>query len=70
LILGLTLAPDLGATTARGSAPRLAPPAVYGVALLVSDRATRTQHIPFGPLMIAGAFAVILAWHGAGSHFG
>jgi leader peptidase (prepilin peptidase)/N-methyltransferase len=43
---------------------------LYGGALLISGRATRKQHIPFGPFMIAGAFAVILAWHGAGSHFG
>jgi leader peptidase (prepilin peptidase)/N-methyltransferase len=35
---------------------------VYGVALLMSGRATRKQHIPFGPFMIAGAFLVILAW--------
>jgi leader peptidase (prepilin peptidase)/N-methyltransferase len=35
--------------------------AVYGVALLVSGRATRKQHIPFGPFMIAGAFLVVLA---------
>jgi leader peptidase (prepilin peptidase) / N-methyltransferase len=34
---------------------------VYGVALLMSGRATRKQHIPFGPFMIAGAFLVILA---------
>lgn len=39
---------------------------LYGGALLISGRATRKQHIPFGPFMIAGAFAVILAWHGAG----
>jgi leader peptidase (prepilin peptidase)/N-methyltransferase len=37
--------------------------ALYGVALLVSCRATRKQQIPFGPFMIIGAFAVILAWH-------
>jgi leader peptidase (prepilin peptidase)/N-methyltransferase len=37
--------------------------ALYGVALLVSGRATRKQQIPFGPFMIIGAFAVILAWH-------
>lgn len=36
--------------------------AIYGVALLASGRATRKQHLPFGPFMIAGAFAVILAW--------
>jgi leader peptidase (prepilin peptidase)/N-methyltransferase len=36
--------------------------AVCGVALLASGRATRKQHLPFGPFMIAGAFAVILAW--------
>ena len=32
----------------------------YGVALLVSGRATRKQHMPFGPFMIAGAFLAIL----------
>jgi hypothetical protein len=37
--------------------------------LLASGRATRKQHIPLGPFMIGGAFAVILAWHGAGSNF-
>lgn len=41
--------------------------AVYGIALLMSGRATRKHQIPFGPFMIAGAFAVILAWHFAGS---
>jgi len=41
--------------------------AVYGIALLISGHATRKQQIPFGPFMLAGAFAVILAWHGAGS---
>jgi leader peptidase (prepilin peptidase) / N-methyltransferase len=34
--------------------------AVYGIALLVSGRATRKQQIPFGPFMIAGAFLVII----------
>ena len=33
---------------------------VFGVALLASRRATRKQHIPFGPFMILGAFLVIL----------
>jgi len=42
---------------------------LYGAALLISGRATRKQHIPFGPFMIAGAFLVILAWHLVGSHF-
>jgi leader peptidase (prepilin peptidase) / N-methyltransferase len=36
--------------------------AVYGIALLASGRATRKQHIPFGPFTLAGVFAVILAW--------
>jgi leader peptidase (prepilin peptidase) / N-methyltransferase len=35
--------------------------AIYGIALLISGRATRKQKIPFGPFMIAGAFLVILA---------
>lgn len=36
--------------------------ALYGVALLVSGRATRKQQIPFGPFMLAGAFLAVLAW--------
>ena len=43
--------------------------AVYGITLLVTGRATRKQHIPFGPFMITGTFLIILAWPGAGSHF-
>src|SRR6266567_8271967 len=35
--------------------------AIYGIALLISGRATRKQQIPFGPFMIAGGFLVILA---------
>lgn len=35
--------------------------AIYGVALLISGRATRKQQIPFGPFMITGAFLIILA---------
>jgi leader peptidase (prepilin peptidase) / N-methyltransferase len=35
--------------------------AACGVTLLALHRATRKQHIPFGPFMLAGAFAVILA---------
>jgi leader peptidase (prepilin peptidase)/N-methyltransferase len=35
--------------------------AVYGIALLISGRATRKHQIPFGPFLIAGAFLVILA---------
>jgi leader peptidase (prepilin peptidase) / N-methyltransferase len=41
--------------------------AIYGVGLLVSRRAHRGQHIPFGPFMIAGAFLVLLASSAAGS---
>jgi leader peptidase (prepilin peptidase)/N-methyltransferase len=33
---------------------------LFAVTLLVSGRATRKQHIPFGPFMILGAFLVIL----------
>jgi leader peptidase (prepilin peptidase)/N-methyltransferase len=43
--------------------------AVYGIALLISGRATRKQQIPFGPFMIAGAFLVILAGAYVGSRF-
>jgi leader peptidase (prepilin peptidase)/N-methyltransferase len=35
--------------------------AVYGMALLISGRATRKHQIPFGPFMITGAFLVFLA---------
>jgi leader peptidase (prepilin peptidase)/N-methyltransferase len=35
--------------------------AVYGIALLISGRATRKHQIPFGPFMLAGAFLVVLA---------
>jgi leader peptidase (prepilin peptidase) / N-methyltransferase len=42
--------------------------AVYGIALLLSGRATRKQQMPFGPFMIAGAFLAILAWPAVGSH--
>ena len=41
--------------------------AIYGVGLLVSRRAHRGQHIPFGPFMIAGAFLALLASSAAGS---
>jgi len=33
---------------------------LYGIGLLLARRATRTQRIPFGPFMIAGAFLAIL----------
>jgi leader peptidase (prepilin peptidase) / N-methyltransferase len=35
--------------------------AVYGIALMMSGRATRKYQIPFGPFMITGAFLVMLA---------
>jgi leader peptidase (prepilin peptidase)/N-methyltransferase len=41
--------------------------AIYGIALLISGRATRKQQIPFGPFMITGAFLIILAGPLAGS---
>lgn len=34
--------------------------AVYSIALLATRRATREQHIPFGPFMIAGTFLALL----------
>ena len=40
--------------------------AVYGIALLISGRATRKHQIPFGPFMITGAFLVILTGHLSG----
>jgi leader peptidase (prepilin peptidase)/N-methyltransferase len=42
--------------------------AVTGIGLIVARRASRKSQIPFGPFMIAGALAVLLAV-GAGSHF-
>lgn len=36
--------------------------AAYGIVLLLAGRATRKQHIPFGPFLIIGAFAAMLAW--------
>jgi leader peptidase (prepilin peptidase)/N-methyltransferase len=33
---------------------------LFGIILLVSGRATRKQHIPFGPFLIAGAFLMFL----------
>jgi leader peptidase (prepilin peptidase)/N-methyltransferase len=33
---------------------------LYGIALLVSGRATPKQQFPFGPFMIAGAFLAVL----------
>jgi leader peptidase (prepilin peptidase)/N-methyltransferase len=41
---------------------------VFSVALILSGRATRKQQIPFGPFMITGAFLIILAAPGVGSH--
>jgi len=41
--------------------------AIYGIALMISGRATRKHQIPFGPFMITGAFLVLLAWYPAGS---
>ena len=41
--------------------------AIYGAGLLVSRRAHRGQHIPFGPFMVAGAFLALLASSAAGS---
>jgi leader peptidase (prepilin peptidase) / N-methyltransferase len=34
--------------------------AIYSIVLLASRRATRKQHVPFGPFMIVGAFLIIL----------
>lgn len=41
---------------------------LYGAALLAARRATRKQHIPFGPFMILGTFIVVLAGTVAGAH--
>jgi leader peptidase (prepilin peptidase)/N-methyltransferase len=34
--------------------------AITGIALIAARRASRKSHLPFGPFMLAGAFAVIL----------
>jgi leader peptidase (prepilin peptidase)/N-methyltransferase len=34
---------------------------LVGIVLLASGRATRKQHIPFGPFLIAGTFLVVLS---------
>jgi len=41
--------------------------AIYGAGLLVTRRAHRKQHIPFGPFMISGAFLALLAAATVGS---
>lgn len=41
--------------------------ALAGIGLIVARRATRKSQIPFGPFMIAGALAVLLAHGAAGS---
>ncbi|ANS70776.1 type IV peptidase [Streptomyces lincolnensis] len=39
--------------------------ALYGIALILAGRASRTSRIPFGPFLLAGAFAgVLLGSHG------
>ena len=35
--------------------------AVYGVALMIARKASRKTQVPFGPFMLAGALAAILA---------
>jgi prepilin signal peptidase PulO-like enzyme (type II secretory pathway) len=41
--------------------------AVAALALLATGRATRTSQIAFGPYMLAGALAVVIAFGAAGS---
>lgn len=37
--------------------------ALYGIALLVSGRATGKHQISFGTFMTVGAFLVLFTWH-------
>jgi leader peptidase (prepilin peptidase)/N-methyltransferase len=59
--LGTLLAWSGWATVAAGAFAGFLLGGLYGIALLAARRATRKQHIPFGPFMIAGAFMVVLA---------
>lgn len=59
--VGTLLAWPAWTSLAAGSFAGFLLAAVYGGTLLLSGHATRKQHIPFGPFMIAGAFLVLLA---------
>jgi leader peptidase (prepilin peptidase)/N-methyltransferase len=59
--LGTLLAWRSWATVMAGAFGGFALAGIYGAALLISGRASPKQRIPFGPFMIIGAFAAILA---------
>lgn len=59
--LGTLLAWSSWATLLAGAFAGFALGGLYGIALLALRRATRKQHMPFGPFMITGAFLAILA---------
>lgn len=62
--LGTLLAWRSWAALMAGAFAGFALAGLCGAALLISGRATAKQRIPFGPFMIIGAFAVILAGRG------
>jgi leader peptidase (prepilin peptidase) / N-methyltransferase len=59
--LGTLLAWSGWSTLLDGAAAGFLLGGLYGVSLLALRRATRKQHIPFGPFMIVGAFLIVLA---------
>jgi leader peptidase (prepilin peptidase)/N-methyltransferase len=65
--LGTLLAWSGWPTLVDGAAAGFLLGGLYGVVLLVLRRATRKQHIPFGPFMIVGAFLIVLAFAAPGA---
>ncbi|MDT0301132.1 A24 family peptidase [Streptomonospora wellingtoniae] len=66
-LIGLYLGWAGPGAVAAGTFAAFAASAAYGVALLALRRATRRTQIPFGPFMIGGALAVLLAGVPAGA---
>jgi leader peptidase (prepilin peptidase) / N-methyltransferase len=60
--LGVLLAWFGWPTVAAGGVAGFLVAGLYGIALLVTRRATRKHQLPFGPFMIAGTLAVLLVW--------
>ncbi|QBI53871.1 A24 family peptidase [Streptomonospora litoralis] len=65
-LVGLYLGAAGFAAAVAGTLAAFLASAVYGVVLLALRRATRRTQIPFGPFMIGGALAVLLAGPHAG----
>jgi leader peptidase (prepilin peptidase)/N-methyltransferase len=68
-VLGLYLGWLGAAAVAAGLLGAFVLAALAGLGLIAAGRATRKSQIPFGPLMLASAIAVIAASGLAGSHF-